>query len=50
MTNGQKIIGLGEKMDFVSVCNADDLPHSIIAETLKKKYALSVAMFLEESL
>ena len=31
-----EIIGLGEKMDFVSVCNADDLPHSIIAETLKR--------------
>ena len=31
-----EIIGLGEKMDFVSVCNADDLPHSIIAETLKE--------------
>ena len=31
-----EIIGLGEKMDFVSVCNAEDLPHSIIAETLKR--------------
>ena len=33
-----EIIGLGEKMDFVSVCNADDLSHSIIAETLKRNF------------
>ena len=40
-----EIIGLGEKMDFVSVCNADDLPHSIIAETLKRNLPVSGHVF-----
>ena len=31
-----EILGLGEKMDFVSVCNGDERSHSIIAETLKR--------------
>jgi len=40
-----EIIGLGEKMDFVSVCNADDLSHSIIAETLKRNLPVSGHVF-----
>ena len=43
-----EIIGLGEKMDFVSVCNADDLPHSIIAETLKRNLPVSGHVFGRE--
>ena len=43
-----EIIGLGEKMDFVSVCNADDLPHSIIAETLKRNMPISGHVFGRE--
>ncbi len=43
-----EIIGLGEKMDFVSVCNADDLPHSIIAETLKRNLPISGHVFGRE--
>jgi len=43
-----EIIGLGEKMDFVSVCNAEDLPHSIIAETLKRNLPISGHVFGRE--
>ena len=43
-----EIIGLGEKMDFVSVCNADDLPHSIISETLKRNLPVSGHVFGRE--
>ena len=43
-----EIIGLGEKMDFVSVCNAEDLPHSIIAETLKRNLPVSGRVFGRE--
>ncbi len=43
-----EIIGLGEKMDFVSVCNSDDLPHSIIAETLKRNLPVSGHVFGRE--
>ena len=43
-----EIIGLGEKMDFVSVCNAEDLPHSIIAETLKRNLPVSGHIFGRE--
>ena len=43
-----EIIGLGEKMDFVSVCNAEDLPHSIIAETLKRNLPVSGHVFGRE--
>ena len=43
-----EIIGLGEKMDFVSVCNADDLPHSIIEETLKRNLPVSGHVFGRE--
>jgi len=43
-----EIIGLGEKMDFVSVCNADELSHSIIAETLKRNLPVSGHVFGRE--
>ena len=43
-----EIIGLGEKMDFVSVCNANDLPHSIISETLKRNLPVSGHVFGRE--
>ena len=43
-----EIIGLGEKMDFVSVCNAENLPHSIIAETLKRNLPVSGHVFGRE--
>ena len=43
-----EIIGLGEKMDFVSVCNSEDLPHSIIAETLKRNLPVSGHVFGRE--
>jgi len=43
-----EIIGLGEKMDFVSVCNAEDLPHSIISETLKRNLPVSGHVFGRE--
>jgi len=29
-----EILGLGEKMDFVSVCNGDERSHNIISEVL----------------
>ena len=35
-------------MDFVSVCNAEDLPHSIIAETLKRNLPVSGHVFGRE--
>ena len=43
-----EIIGLGEKMDFVSVCNADERSHSIIAETLKRNLPVSGHVFGRE--
>ena len=33
-----EILGLGEKMDFVSVCDGDSRSHQIISETLKEKF------------
>jgi len=43
-----EILGLGEKMDFVSVCNGDKLSHSIIAETLKRNLPVSGHVFGRE--
>ncbi len=43
-----EIVGLGEKMDFVSVCNSNDLPHSIISETLKRNLPVSGHVFGRE--
>ena len=40
-----EILGLGEKMDFVSVCNGNKLSHSIIAETLKRNLPVSGHVF-----
>ena len=40
-----EILGLGEKMDFVSVCNANSKSHSIISETLKKNLPISGHVF-----
>jgi len=43
-----EILGLGEKMDFVSVCNGDERSHSIIAETLKRNLPVSGHVFGRE--
>ena len=43
-----EILGLGEKMDFVSVCNGDERSHSIIAETLKRNIPISGHVFGRE--
>ena len=43
-----EILGLGEKMDFVSVCNGEERSHSIIAETLKRKLPVSGHVFGRE--
>jgi adenine deaminase len=43
-----EILGLGEKMDFVSVCNGNKLSHSIIAETLKRNLPVSGHVFGRE--
>ena len=43
-----EILGLGEKMDFVSVCNGDDRSHKIISETLKRNLPVSGHVFGRE--
>ena len=43
-----EILGLGEKMDFVSVCNGDKLSHGIISETLKRNLPVSGHVFGRE--
>ncbi len=43
-----EILGLGEKMDFVSVCNGDKRSHSIISETLKRNIPVSGHVFGRE--
>ncbi len=43
-----EILGLGEKMDFVSVCNGDRRSHSIISETLKRNIPVSGHVFGRE--
>ena len=43
-----EILGLGEKMDFVSVCNGDERSHNIISETLKRKLPVSGHVFGRE--
>ena len=43
-----EILGLGEKMDFVSVCNGDERSHSIISETLKRNIPISGHVFGRE--
>ncbi len=43
-----EILGLGEKMDFVSVCNGDERSHSIISETLKRNIPVSGHVFGRE--
>jgi adenine deaminase len=43
-----EILGLGEKMDFVSVCNGDERAHKIISETLKRNLPVSGHVFGRE--
>jgi|TARA_B100000959_G_scaffold58234_1_gene60989 adenine deaminase len=43
-----EILGLGEKMDFVSVCNGDSRSHEIIEETLKRNLPVSGHIFGRE--
>ncbi len=43
-----EILGLGEKMDFVSVCSGDELSHNIISETLKRNLPISGHVFGRE--
>ena len=43
-----EILGLGEKMDFVSVCNGEERSHNIISETLKRKLPVSGHVFGRE--
>ncbi len=43
-----EIKALGEKMDFVSVCNGDERSHQIIAETLKRNLPVSGHVFGRE--
>ncbi len=43
-----EIMGLGEKMDFVSVCQGNKKSHSIIAETLKRNLPVSGHVFGRE--
>ena len=43
-----EILGLGEKMDFVSVCNGDTKSHAIIAETLNRNLPVSGHVFGRE--
>ena len=40
-----EILGLGEKMDFVSVANGDTKSHEIISETLKRNLPISGHVF-----
>ena len=41
-------LALGEKMDFVSVCNGNDRSHEIISESLKRNKPISGHMFGRE--
>tara|TARA_B100000029_G_C17585506_1_gene961031 strand:+ start:1149 stop:2957 length:1809 start_codon:yes stop_codon:yes gene_type:complete len=43
-----EILGLGEKMDFVSVCEGNSKSHSIIKETLKRNLPISGHVFGRE--
>tara|TARA_Y100000590_G_scaffold272013_1_gene305392 strand:+ start:673 stop:2481 length:1809 start_codon:yes stop_codon:yes gene_type:complete len=43
-----EILGLGEKMDFVSVCQGKKRSHSIISETLKRNLPISGHVFGRE--
>ena len=43
-----EILGLGEKMDFVSVCDGDERAHKIISETLKRNLPISGHVFGRE--
>ncbi len=43
-----EILALGEKMDFVSVCQGDERSHSIISETLKRNLPISGHVFGRE--
>jgi len=43
-----EIKALGEKMDFISVCNGDERSHQIIAETLKRNLPISGHVFGRE--
>jgi len=43
-----EILGLGEKMDFVSVCEGNDRSHKIISETLKRNLPVSGHVFGRE--
>jgi len=43
-----EILGLGEKMDFVSVCDGDYRSHKIISETLKRNLPVSGHVFGRE--
>ncbi len=43
-----EILGLGEKMDFVSVCKGENRSHKIIAETLKRNLPVSGHVFGRE--
>ena len=43
-----EILGLGEKMDFVSVCKGDERSHKIISETLKRNLPVSGHVFGRE--
>ena len=43
-----EIKALGEKMDFVSVCEGDERSHKIIAETLKRNLPISGHVFGRE--
>jgi len=43
-----EILGLGEKMDFVSICKGSKRSHKIIAETLKRNLPVSGHVFGRE--
>ena len=43
-----EILGLGEKMDFVSVCDGNERSHKIISETLKRNLPVSGHVFGRE--
>ncbi|PPR47126.1 MAG: Adenine deaminase [Alphaproteobacteria bacterium MarineAlpha5_Bin9] len=44
----KEIIGLGEKMDFVSVCDGNKYSHQIISESLKRNLPISGHVFGRE--
>lgn len=46
--NWPEILGLGEKMDFVSVCKGEEKSHKIISETLKRNLPVSGHVFGRE--